>query len=91
MKKTFAIVSAIALAILALSSCCNQQKSEVKAKYVFLFIGNRNAGKVDGIQNALTKAGFIAITDQLACEVFGGNIYPAETNPEGLLFFCFLP
>lgn len=40
MKKTFAIVSAIALAILALSSCCNQQKSEVKAKYVFLFIGD---------------------------------------------------
>ena len=40
MKKTFAIVSAIALAILALSSCCSQQKSDEKAKYVFLFIGD---------------------------------------------------
>ena len=40
MKKSFAIVAAIALAILALSSCCNQQKSDEKAKYVFLFIGD---------------------------------------------------
>ena len=40
MKKTFAIVTAFALAVLALSSCCSQQKSEEKAKYVFLFIGD---------------------------------------------------
>ena len=39
MKKVFAVISAVVISLIALNSCCNQQK-EVKAKYIFLLIGD---------------------------------------------------
>ena len=38
MRKTIAIIAAVAFSLVALTSCCNEQKE--KAKYVFLFIGD---------------------------------------------------
>lgn len=38
MRKTFAIIAALAFSLIALTSCCKQ--NENKAKYVFLFIGD---------------------------------------------------
>lgn len=40
MKKVFAIISAVAISLLALSSSCCNQQNEAKAEYVFLFIGD---------------------------------------------------
>jgi alkaline phosphatase len=39
MKRIIKLTTAIAMAVAALSSCCNKQE-ETKAKYVFLFIGD---------------------------------------------------
>lgn len=39
MKKIFTLITAVAMGVAALSSCCEKQE-ETKAKYVFLFIGD---------------------------------------------------
>ena len=69
MKRIFTIISIAAISILALSSCCTEQR-ETKAKYIFLFIGDgmgashiavtesylsAKAGKLGGEQLTMTQ------------------------------------